>query len=138
MAQAERGSWTRRPWVGRGVDDGVETVEVAIAFPLAILLVMGSLQAGLYFHGRSVAQAAAQEGCRVAAAVGGTAEAGHQAAQEFAERMGAGELVEPRVEAERSDEMVQVTVSGAGISLVPAVRPSIKRTSTCPVERLTW
>jgi Flp pilus assembly protein TadG len=113
-------------------------VELAIHMPIAILLVMASLQTGLYFHGRSVAQAAAQEGCRVAAALDGTAEAGHQAAQEFAEQMGAGELEEPQVVVDRAENTARVTVSGTGMSLVPMWHPNIKRTSTCPVERVTW
>jgi len=50
---------------------GDATLELAIAAPVLLLLVVGLLQFGLWYHAHQVALASAQEGARVAAAEGG-------------------------------------------------------------------
>jgi hypothetical protein len=47
-------------------------VEMAMVFPLLILVAMALVQFALYFHARSVVEAAVQEGARVAAAEAGS------------------------------------------------------------------
>jgi Flp pilus assembly protein TadG len=51
-------------------------VEMAMAFPLLILIAMAMVQFALYYHAHNVVEAAVQEGVHVAAAHGGTTEEG--------------------------------------------------------------
>ncbi len=122
----------------RGGDEGSETVEIAVLFPLVILIVLVTLQAGLYFHARSVAMSAAQEGARIASGAGGTVEAGQTAAQAFAEEMGSGELKDVQSTVEASGDMVHARVSGTSVSLVPGWHPKVTGRSTAALERVTW
>jgi hypothetical protein len=56
------------------------TVEVALVFPLLILVVIAIAQFAIWFHARNVVVAAVQEGAHVAASLSGTPEAGRNRA----------------------------------------------------------
>jgi Flp pilus assembly protein TadG len=62
---------------------GTASLELAIVAPALMLLVLGVLQFGLWYHAQNVVQAAALEGARVAAAEEGTAGAGKSRALEI-------------------------------------------------------
>ncbi len=55
---------------------GTAALELAVVTPVLMMLVLGVLQFGLWYHAQNVVQTAAQEGARVGAAEDGTAEAG--------------------------------------------------------------
>lgn len=61
---------------------GSVAVELAIVAPALMLLVLGVLQFGLWYHALSVVETAALEGARVAAAEDGTVVAGRTRAFE--------------------------------------------------------
>jgi Flp pilus assembly protein TadG len=61
---------------------GTVAVELAVVAPVLMLLVLGVLQFGLWYHVQNVVQTAAQEGARTAAAEDGTAEMGQARALE--------------------------------------------------------
>ena len=52
-------------------------------FPAVLLLIIAAVQAGLLFHARHLAQAAAQEGLRATRQYDGSTTAGQQAATTF-------------------------------------------------------
>ena len=54
----------------RARDEGSTTLELAILFPVLLLVVTALVQYGLWFHARSVALAAAQEGVSAARVLG--------------------------------------------------------------------
>jgi Flp pilus assembly protein TadG len=60
---------------------GQITVEMAVVFPLLIMVAMGLVQFALYYHAHNVVEAAVQEGVRVAAAHGATTGDGKARAQ---------------------------------------------------------
>ncbi len=62
---------------------GIVSLELALVAPVLMLLVLGVLQFGLWYHAQRVAQGAALEGARVAAAEDGTAAAGRARAIEI-------------------------------------------------------
>jgi Flp pilus assembly protein TadG len=62
---------------------GSVAVELAVVAPALMLLVLGVLQFGLWYHAQNVVQTAAQEGARTAAAENGTAETGQARALEL-------------------------------------------------------
>jgi hypothetical protein len=89
------------------------TVDMALAFPTLMLVVLLVLQSALYVHALMVVRSAAQEGARAAAADGATLSSGEARARALlvAGLGRGGQLlsVSPRQDAED----VQVTVSGS-------------------------
>ena len=59
-------------------DAGSASVEMVVFVPLLFIFIFAVVQGGLWFHARSVALGAAQEGARVAAAEHSTGEAEDQ------------------------------------------------------------
>lgn len=60
---------------------GTATLELALVTPALMLLVLGVLQFGLWYHAEQVARTAAIEAARVAGAEGGTAESARARAE---------------------------------------------------------
>lgn len=121
-----------------GVDDrGSSTLEYAILFPALLLLIMAGVQAGLFYHARSIAHAAAEEGARTAAAQTATAAMGEATAADFADRVGSGLFTGVDVDVSRSRTTVTATVSGTATSLIPGTTWTVTQTVTRPVERVT-
>lgn len=118
---------------------GSTTLELAVLFPVVLLIIFMAIQGALYFHARSVALSAAQEGVRVAKAENGSAGAGSGAAKGFvAQSGGDGVLRDLGVSAQRSATTASVTVTGRPLSVIPGVLNfSVKQTAEAPVERFT-
>jgi Flp pilus assembly protein TadG len=112
-----------------------------VLFPVVLLFLFGVLQGALYFHGRNVAMAAAEQGVRAARADGQTDRAGAAAGQARQFLADTGELanlselsVTPDVDA----EAVRVTVSARTVSLLPGMPgPRISQTASGDIERFT-
>ena len=103
---------------------------------LFTLLFLG-LQAGLYYHARSVAIAAAQEGAREAGSQHGSQASGVAAAQQFlSEAGGPGVIVNTHISGSRSATTATVTVTGQSMSVLPGISIDITQSATVPVERL--
>jgi Flp pilus assembly protein TadG len=119
-------------------DRGSATLETAILFPAILLLVMVAIQTGLWYYGRSVALAAAQEGVSAGRAEGASVARATQAAQDFAVGQGRGMLGEASVStAGSSATSIHVSVSGQIISLIPGVPIAVSQEASGPVERWT-
>lgn len=104
---------------------------------LFTLLFLG-LEAGLYYHARSVAIAAAQEGAREAGSQHGSQASGVSAAKRFLSQAGGpGVIVNTNVTGSRSATTATVTIHGDSMSVIPGVHVSITQSATVPVERLT-
>lgn len=120
-------------------DDGSTSVEIAILFPALLLVVTAVVQYGLWFHARSLALAAAQEG--VAAATTYQAEPGNGAdrARTFLDDHASDALTEIQVEQSvPTPGQVAIHVTGRTISLLPGVAgPAIAQSAEAPVERFT-
>jgi Flp pilus assembly protein TadG len=108
-----------------------------ITFPAVLLLITAAVQAGLFFHARQLAQAAAQEGLRAARQYQASTAAGYQAATGLLERT-AGDLLTARtVTVDRSTTTATVEVDGTAVSLLPGLSFHVSATARGPVERLT-
>ena len=55
---------------------GSSTVELALVMPLLLIVLVGAVQFALVYHAKNVAGTAVQEGARVAASEGASADAG--------------------------------------------------------------
>jgi Flp pilus assembly protein TadG len=116
-------------------------LELTVLFPVVLLILFGVIQGALYFHGRNVAMAAAEQGVRAARADGQTDRAGVATAQARQFLADTGELdnltglsITPAVDT----GTVRVTVSARTVSLLPSVPgPAISQTASGGIERFT-
>jgi Flp pilus assembly protein TadG len=92
---------------------GQATVEVVLALPTLVLVMLVVLQSGLYVHALQVARGAAQEGARAAAADGASLADGESRARALL-RAGLGRSGQAlNVSSSADAQSVHVTVSGS-------------------------
>jgi Flp pilus assembly protein TadG len=94
-----------------GGDDGVATTEFVIATPALLFMLMLIVQAGLWFHGISVASAAAQDGARAASLQGADVGVGRTVAQDFCADLAPNLLSGVNATSTEAGGVVRVTVS---------------------------
>jgi Flp pilus assembly protein TadG len=124
----------RRPLGERGST----SVELAIAFPVILLVLMTLIQAALWFYARSAALGAAEEGARQGRLQPASVDRGRSAAQDFLTRTAHDLLTRTAVDVSASPTTIQVTVTGTSLSLFPGVGGwSVTQTAVGPVERAT-
>lgn len=117
-----------------GSERGTAVIEGLLAFGLVVLVLVLGVQAAMYVHARSVAQAAAQEGARSAAVAGAAAgSARASAVLHAAGGTGAG----MHAAATESSASVTVTVAGSAPRIFPVslVMPGITTSASLPLER---
>jgi Flp pilus assembly protein TadG len=103
---------------------GSVALELAVVAPVLMLLVLGVLQFGLWYHAQNVVETAALEGARVAAAEGGTAGAGKSRALEVLQE-GLGQAAEVEGATASIDldaARVEVTAQLPGLLPIPGLR----------------
>ncbi len=103
---------------------GTAALELAVVTPVLMMLVLGVLQFGLWYHAQNVVQTAAQEGARVAAAEDGTAEAGQARALDVL-RDGLGDAASDQgatVSIGPEAARVRVTARLGGLLPIPGLR----------------
>lgn len=122
---------TRR-WGERRSDRGLVTTELALLFPIVVIVVLLIVQVALWSHANAVAQAAAEHGAEVAAAFGATADDGRTAATGFLDQ--AGQIDDAVVQAQRVDGQASVTVRGTFPSVFG--RLDVAATTTIVVEQV--
>ncbi|RZU30858.1 TadE family protein [Blastococcus saxobsidens] len=139
---ASRRRNTRGHRVGRGAgqrlsgDRGAASVELAVAFPVVLLLVMTLIQAALWFYARSVALGAAQEGAREGRVQPASFARAESAAEGFLDQTAQDLLTGRDVLVTGSLTNIEVTVTGTSLSLFPGLSGwSVTQTAVGPVER---
>ena len=120
-------------------DRGSVSLELAIVFPALLLIVTALIQYALWFHARSLALAAAQQGVSVARAYHSTPAAGRGSALAFIADHGADTLLNPDVTtASPATGQVQVVVKGRAVSVLPGVAGfAVSQSAAGPLERFT-
>lgn len=125
----------------RRSDAGVATLELVVIFPALLLLLFGIFQGALYFHGRNVLLAAAEQGVRAARldAQPDRAATAVQQAKQFLLDTGelknlSGLTITPTVDAGQ----VRITITARTVSLLPGVPgPQVSQTAAGSIERFT-
>ena len=113
-------------------------MQMVVLLPLLFSIMFLGLQAALFYHARTVAIAAAQEGARAAGAETGSTADGIAAAHTFITAAGGSDVLETvTVTGHRSAQAASVTVQGTALSVIPGWRPAVAQSATVPVERLT-
>ena len=97
---------------------GQAVLEFAVALPVFLMVVLGAVQFGLWYHAQSVVVAAVREGARAVALEGGLPEDGRATTRQLL-RAGLGRF-QARVEVD-VDEDAEVAVVTARGSLAPIV-----------------
>ena len=117
---------------------GSSSIQMVILMPALFSIMFLGMQGALYYHARTVAIAAAQEGARVAGGENGTAAGGILAASSFVTDAG-GEEVLPgaQMTSGRSATTATVTVTGTSLSVIPGWSPAVSQSESEPVERIT-
>ena len=119
-----------------GRERGSITVELTVLMPVLLATLFGGIQAGMVFHARHIAIAAAQEGAREAAAYQANLPDGISTATTVAADWGGTTLTGINVTGRRTTTRVSITVQGTAVSLLPGTSWPIEQTATLPVERL--
>jgi Flp pilus assembly protein TadG len=120
-------------------DRGFLTLEIVIVIPVALTLTLLVVQYVMLWHARHVAEAAAQNGLRVARGYLSSAAAGQSSATEYLNAT-AGHLLScdaQCVHATRDLVTATVTVHATVKSVVPFGHFSVTEHATGPVERFT-
>jgi len=98
---------------------GTAALELAIVAPVLMLIVLGIVQFGLWYHAEHVTKTAAMEAARTAAAEDGRAGAGEQRALDVL-KAGLGSAVEdPNVTVSLGSDTAQVRISARIGGLLP-------------------
>ncbi len=119
----------------RADERGSATVEMVIATPLLLLLILLVVQFAMWQRSVHVAQAAASEGLAAARVQGGTAGAGQGEANLVLGQLSHGVLVHPSVHVTRGANTTTVTVTGEAQAVIPFLNLPVHATASGPVER---
>ncbi len=118
-------------------DRGSTTLELAIVFPVVLLIVVALVQYALWFHARSLATAAAVAGVTTARAYQSSPDAGRVEAEEFIAAHAGDLLTDPVVTASApSPGHVAVQIRAHMLTLAPLLpAPPVVAVAEGPVER---
>ncbi|MCW5952086.1 MAG: pilus assembly protein [Propionibacteriaceae bacterium] len=127
----------RRRCGGRQGERGaIGSVQAVVVLPLAMTCFMATVQASLYFYGRSAAIAVAHTGAVAAATENGNLSGCEAASADLAIRIGDA-LQEIHVSCRLNPTTATVVVTGQILSVVPGWYPTVTQTAEVPVERVT-
>ena len=114
--------------------DDSGSVELVIVFPVALMVILLIIQAGLWFLARASARDAATDGARAAAGVGATAATGQAAARSALAQLSGPVLTDASVSASRNQITSGVTVKGRTESILPGLSLPVSATVSVPTE----
>ena len=117
---------------------GSSSIQMVILMPALFSIMFLGMQGALYYHARTVAIAAAQEGARAAGSQNGTATEGVSAASSFVSDAGGKDVLPgAHMTGGRSATIATVTVTGTSLSVIPGWSPAVFQSASVPVERIT-
>ncbi|WP_418153403.1 TadE family protein [Actinoalloteichus caeruleus] len=116
---------------------GAVSLELIIATPLLMFVLLVIVQAGLWSHATHLAQAAASRGLAAARVHHGTAQQGHDEAARLLDALGSASLTDIRIDIDRGPDTASAHITGHASSVVPGLKLPVRATTSGPVERLT-
>jgi len=125
---------TRPTGTPGGLDRGSTAVEAVIIIPVIVVLTLLVVQFVLLWHGRHLAQAAAQTAVRAAATYQGTAEDGRADAEAYLAQVAPSLLPGRDVQVTRDAGTVTVTVHADVLTVIPFGGFTVDEHATAPVE----
>src|SRR3954469_17229407 len=104
---------------------GSASVELVILLPALFAVMFLGMQAALFYHARSIAIAAAQEGARAAGGENASASDGLSAARAFLTDAGGSDVLRgATAHVDRTATTVTVTIRGSSLSVIPGWAPT--------------
>lgn len=134
----------RRRWQGlwaalmrQRADRGTGSLELATVAVVVLALAFTTIQVGLYYHARKVAQSAARQGVDAGRQFGAGPGDGAAQAQQYLTRYG-NSVRGAQVSASGSSaQQIHITVTGHVATLVPGLKLHVTQHADGPVERWT-
>ena len=114
---------------------GFSTLEAVVVIPVVVIITMLVIQYVMLWHARNLAQAAAQNGLRVARGYQATAAQGQASAAQYLDTVAGNLLHNRHVDAQRGATTVEVTVHASVLSVVPFGSYTVDESASGPVER---
>ena len=123
----------------RRADRGSLSLELAILFPVVLMLTLGAVQTGLWFSARNMCQAAAEAGVRAGKVLNAPAGAGAAAARGYLRDVAGGLVVGPDLSEARTVTDITVSCAGQAQNVIPMPGLSIDlaQSSSAARERFT-
>lgn len=120
-------------------DGGSVSLEIAILGPALLLLIFTIVQTGLWFHARSLALAAAQEGVNAARAYRADPATGTTRARLFLTEHAGDSLSGTRITTTgTTPTQIRIQVQGRALSVLPGVPGmTVTQSAEAPIERFT-
>ena len=112
-------------------------LELIIATPVLLLLIMAVAQFAAWEQGREVGETAAERGALAARVLTGTDAQGRSAAQAALLGLGPSLIRGPEVTVSRTATSVRVEIRGIAQSVVPFLSLPVDAVSEAPIERAT-
>jgi Flp pilus assembly protein TadG len=116
---------------------GGGTVELVIATPVLLLLILLIAQFALYMHATHIVQAAASEALSAARVSGGSTSAGNTEGQRILAQLGSGPLQGTSVNVQRGSTQASVTITGTATSVIPFMTFTVHAEAVGPVEKFS-
>ena len=116
-------------------DGGSVSVELVIATPLLLMMLLAIVQFALWSHATHIAQAAASQGLAAARVHGATTAAGNAGAQRVLDQLGRGPLTDTSITSDRTADSASVQVKGVASSVIPFLRLPVHAEALGPLER---
>ena len=138
MRRPQRSVFGDRPHEVTEHERGSTSIQMVLLMPALFAVMFLGMQGALFYHARTVALAAAQEGVRTAAGLGGSGSAGARDAYAFVADAGGDDVLQgTAVRSSRSTTNATVTVTGRSLSVIPGWTPTVTQSANAPVERIT-
>ena len=118
-------------------DDGVGSLELATLALVVLMLAFTTIQVGLYYHARKVAQSAARQGVDAGRAFGASESDGLTQAQNYLARYGESVKGAQVSSAGSTAQQIRITVTGEVATLVPGLTLHVTQHADGPIERWT-
>lgn len=110
-------------------------MELVLAVPGLLLLILLIAQFALYMHATHIAQAAASEALSAARVSGGSAAAGSAEGQRVLTQLGSGPLQGTSVNVQRGDTQASVAVTGTVTNVIPFMTFTVHADAVGPLEK---
>lgn len=111
-----------------------ESVQLAVVWPVLLLVTLGIIQAGLWLHARDVAGRATSAAVDAARGTAGSTEEGRRVGAELATAGGLRDVV---VDVQRGDTAVTATLTAEAPLLLDLGLARIRESAAAPRERVT-
>ncbi|GAA1851993.1 TadE/TadG family type IV pilus assembly protein [Myceligenerans crystallogenes] len=115
---------------------GSTSIQHIFLLPALFTLMFTFVQGAMYYQGKTIAIAAAEEGARVAAGEDGTIGDGEAAAVVYVGNTTLG-LSDTSAVGSTTGDTVTMTVTTHTVSVIPGLDPRVVQTASLPLEQLT-